>query len=105
MEFKENQKFKVLKNALGIPENFVKDAVLTIVRGPRTSRPFIPETASEEELRTPKITTKEWRCKLTFISIDRNTKKEKLIIHRYWLGEDYLENNLDHGRMVEIHEE
>lgn len=105
MEFKENQKFKITSNAIGVPDRNIKNPILTIVRGPREFREYIPESATAEELATPRINRKEWRCKISFIRIDPTTKKEKPLVHRYWLGEDYLSLCLEKKRMVEINEE
>lgn len=75
------KKFHVTKNCLDEPV----DRELTVFTKNRTT-----------------LQSKEYRCKCVFYQFNPNTKKKEKIVHYYWLGEDYLQNKINHNRMEEI---
>ena len=85
--FKIGNKYRETSNCLGEP----RKANLTILEGPRVVQK-----------------RNEYYCKKFFIKEVVNPENgEKLflrIIRLYWLGEDYLLDNLNQGRMYLRHE-
>ena len=85
--FKIGDKYRETSNCLGEP---IK-ANLTILKGPRVIQNH-----------------KEYYCKCFFVKevVNPETGKKFLsrITHFYWLGEDFLENKLNEGRMHLRHE-
>lgn len=75
------KKFHVSENCLGEPLN----RELTVFDQTRT---------------TPH--NKEYRCKCVDTQFNPNTKRVEKITHYYWLGEDYLQNNINRKRMKEV---
>lgn len=85
--FKIGEKYRETKDCFGIDVN----VNLTIVDGPRKMGD-----------------RKEWYCKGFHVkeAINPRTKEKFLakFTNFYWLGEDYLLNNLNQGRMYLRHE-